>query len=148
MPLNKDLREFIGLLNSHGVEYVVVGGFAMAFHGVPRYTGDIDFLVRVSPANAARIEAVLRDFGFASSGLSAHDFLEPDRVVQLGYPPYRIDLLTSITGVPFDDVWASRIPADLDGLPVAFISKPALIRNKRATGRSQDNADIEMLENG
>jgi hypothetical protein len=144
MPLNKDLREFIASLNSRGVEYV--GGFAMAFHGVPRYTGDIDFLVRVSPANAARIEAALRDFGFASSDLSALDFLEADQVVQLGYPPHRIDLLTSITGVSFDEVWATRVPAELDGIPVAFIAKPALIRNKRATGRPQDNADIEMIE--
>jgi len=99
MPLHKDLREFIASLNSHHVDYLIVGAFALAFHGVPRYTGDIDILVRATPENAAHVDQVLKEFNFASLGLSAADFLQPEQVVQLGYPPNRIDLLTSITGV-------------------------------------------------
>jgi hypothetical protein len=145
MPLQKDLREFIEPLNSHHVEYLIIGGFALAFHGVPRFTGDIDILVRPSPENAALIEEVLRAFGFASLGLSAVDFLHPDRVVQLGHPPNRIDLLTSITGVTFEEAWAGCVAAELHGIPVRFIGREALIRNKKATGRMQDKADLEAL---
>ncbi len=145
MPLAKDLREFIQLLNSHGVEFLVVGAYALAFHGHPRYTGDIDLLVRSSAGNAARIEHVLADFGFGSLGLSAADFLVPDRIVQLGLPPNRIDLLTSIGGVGFDEAWNGCIPAELDGLPVRFLGRDALIRSKRAAGRPKDLADLAAL---
>ena len=145
MPLQKDLREFIESLNSHHVEYLIVGAFALAFHGVPRSTGDIDILVRRSPENAARVEAVLVDFSFASLGLSAADFITADQVIQLGYPPNRVDLITSITGVEFDEAWAGRLAAELHGVPVHFISRECLIRNKRATGRTQDLADLEAL---
>lgn len=145
MPLQKDLREFIESLNSHHVEYLIVGAFALAFHGVPRSTGDIDILVRTSPGNAALVEEVLRAFGFASLGLSAADFLHPDQVIQLGHPPNRIDLLTSITGVTFEEAWAGGVAAELHGVPVRFIGREALIRNKRATGRTQDKADLEAL---
>jgi hypothetical protein len=107
MRLQRDLREFIESLNSQRVEYVIVGGFALAFHGLPRYTGDIEILVRASPENAARLNAVISQFGFASTGLSAKDFLEPDQVIQLGRPPNRTDLLTSITGVAFEEVVGS-----------------------------------------
>jgi hypothetical protein len=124
---------------------VVVGGYALAFHGVPRYTGDIDMLVRPSPDNAARLENVLRAFGFASLGLAAEDFLEPDQVVQLGRPPNRIDLLTSLTGVEFEEVWENRVAGSLEGVPVQFIGLDALARNKRATGRAQDRADLQAL---
>ncbi len=145
MRLHKDLREFIGLLNSHRVEYLVVGGYALAFHGVPRYTGDIDILVRCSADNASRIERCLADFGFASLGLAASDFLESGRVVQLGLPPNRIDLLTSISGVEFDEAWAGRVPAEIDGVPVSFIGRAAFLKNKRAAGRAQDRADLDRL---
>ena len=117
MTLSKDLREFIGSLNSHSVEYVVVGGYALAYHGFPRYTGDVDIFVRPSMENAERVAAVIREFGFASLGLSAADFARPDQVVQLGHPPNRIDLATGLTGVTFDEAWATREPASLDGLP-------------------------------
>src|ERR1039457_230743 len=100
--LPKDLREFIELLNSNGVEYAIVGGFALAFHGRPRYTGDIDFLIRRTPENAEKVARVLAHFGFGSLGVGAADFLKPDCIVQLGYPPNRIDLLTSISGVDTD----------------------------------------------
>jgi hypothetical protein len=145
MRLQKDLREFIGLLNSHGVEYLLVGGYALAFHGAPRYTGAIDVFVRRTEENAARIERAIQAFGFASMGLGAGDFARPDAIVQLGQPPNRIDLLTSITGVGFEEAWAGRAAGDLDGLPVHFIGREAFLKNKRATGRTQDRADLERL---
>jgi hypothetical protein len=145
MRLPKDLREFIESLNSSEVEYVIVGAVALAFHGFPRYTGDIDLLVRPSPENAERIVGALARFGFASAGLSVADFLEKDRVIQLGVAPNRVDLLTSITGVEFQDVWDKRLQAELDGLKVAFIDRASLIKNKKATGRLQDRADLEAL---
>ncbi len=145
MRLQKDLREFIGSLNFQRVEYVIVGGFALAFHGRPRYTGDLDILVRTTAENAARLESVIRGFGFASTGLSARDFLAPDQVVQLGRPPNRIDLFTSITGVSFDEAWEQRVAGELDGIPVFFIGREAFIRNKKAAGRTQDQSDLEAL---
>lgn len=145
MPLEKDLRDFIASLNSQNVEYLIVGGFALAYHGVPRFTADLDFLVRPSSENAERLERAISGFGFASLGLTQADFTRPNRVIQLGLPPNRIDLLTSLTGVGFDDAWAGKIAADLDGLPVWFIGRNALIRNKRATGRVRDLADLEAL---
>src|SRR5947208_12047170 len=120
MPISKDLREFIELLNSHGVEFLIVGAYALAFHGWPRYTGDIDILIRPSDDNAKRVEAVIRDFGFGSLGLTAADFREPYQVVQIGLPPNRIDLLTALTGVTFDEAWQDREPGDLDGVHVQF----------------------------
>ena len=146
MHLPKDLREFIESLNSNEVEYLIVGAFALAIHGSPRYTGDIDILVRPSPANARKLTAVISTFGFSSLGLSTQDFLKPDQVIQLGRDPVRIDLLTSITGVEFEEAWEHRAITRLDGLPVPFIGKEDLIKNKRATGRTQDRADLEALE--
>ena len=145
MPLHKDLREFIASLNSHHVDYLIVGAFALAFHGLPRYTGDIDILVRATPENAAHVAQVLKEFSFASLGLSAADFVQPEQVIQLGYPPNRIDLLTSITGVQFEDAWARRASGEVNGIPVYFIGRDSLIQNKKATGRTQDKADLEAL---
>jgi hypothetical protein len=148
MPLPKDWRAFIESLNSGGVEYLVVGAVALAHHCFPRYTGDLDILIRNSPENAQRLERVLQGFGFGDPGLTAADFVDSYQVVQLGFPPNRIDLLTSITGVPFDDAWMGRIVAELDGMPVNFIGRQALIQNKRATGRPQDLADLAALGEG
>lgn len=148
MPLPADWRAFIKSLNSNGVEYVIVGAVALAHHGFPRYTGDLDILIRNSPENAKRLESALAAFGLAALGLQAADFSESYRVIQLGVPPNRIDLLTSITGVPFDEAWASRVHADVEGIPVNFIGREALIRNKRLTGRAQDKADLEALGAG
>ncbi len=145
MRLPKDLREFVESLNSNEVEYVIVGAFALAFHGLPRYTGDIDILVRPSLENAQKLTRAIAGFGFSSVGLAAADFLEPNRVIQLGLAPNRIDLLTSITGLDFDEVWQDRVPSELDNLPVAFIGRGSLMKNKRATGRAQDKADLEAL---
>jgi hypothetical protein len=106
--LQSDLSEFIGLLNSHKVEYVIVGGHAVAFHGHPRFTGDIDFFIRPTAENAERLLRVLDDFGFGSLGITAADLTEPGKVVQLGRPPNRVDILTSISGVDFESAWISR----------------------------------------
>jgi hypothetical protein len=146
MPLPKDWREFIALLNSENVEYVIVGAAALAFHGVPRFTGDLDVLVRPSPENGRRIERVLEAFGFRSLGLSAADFEIPDQVIQLGVRPYRIDLTTGISGVTFDEAWEGRVEGALDDVPARFIGREEFLRNKRATGRPKDLSDIEMLE--
>jgi hypothetical protein len=146
MKLNKDLREFIALLNSTKVKYLIVGGHAVAFHGRPRFTGDFDFFVERSSENAERLAEVVSTFGFGALGLKQKDFLEPGIVVQLGRPPNRIDLLTSIDGVEFSVAWSRRLEGTIDDLPVTFISKQDLMANKRATGRPQDLADIEALE--
>jgi predicted nucleotidyltransferase len=146
MKLHKDLREFIELLNSAGVRYVIVGGYAVAFHGHPRYTGDIDILIERSEDNAARVEKVLKDFGFGQTGLKASDFLEPEGVIQLGRAPNRIDLLTTISGVTFPEAWGNRVPALLDGIPVSFLRREDLLKNKRASGRPKDLGDLSNLE--
>ena len=147
MPLHPDWKEFLQLLNSHGVDYLVVGAHARGFYGIPRYTRDIDIFIRSSEINASKVESVLRDFGFASLGITADDFLAPGRVVQLGVEPYRIDLLTSISGVEFDDAWSDRVTGDLSGVPVTFISVRAFRKNKLAAGRPKDLADLaDLLE--
>jgi hypothetical protein len=146
MRLSKDLREFLELLNSSGVEYVIVGAHSLAFHGRPRFTGDLDVLVQATPDNAAKLIDLVNRFGFADSGLKETDFLQPEQVIQLGVAPNRIDLLTSITGVSCADAFATRVSAELDEIPVFILGKEALIRNKRAVGRPQDLADLETLE--
>jgi hypothetical protein len=146
VKLQKDLREFIALLNSQKVDYVVVGGHAVAYHGYPRFTGDIDFLVRPTTENAQKVMAALEGFGFGAIGISANDFTREGQVVQLGRPPNRIDLLTSISGVSFDEVWSGRVRLDLDGDPVFLIGADQLLHNKRSTGRLKDMADAEQIE--
>ena len=146
--LNPDFRDLLVCLGQEGVEYVLVGAYALAFHGVPRATGDIDVLVRPTPANAERTWRALRAFGapLASAGVEPQDFALPDIVYQIGLPPRRVDILTSISGVSFEEAWESRETADLDGTPVYFLGRQALIANKRATGRLKDLADVETLE--
>ncbi|MBZ5606626.1 MAG: hypothetical protein LAP38_00070 [Acidobacteriia bacterium] len=145
MDLPKDLREFLESLNSNEVEYVIVGGYAQAYHGRPRFTGDIDVLVRPSRDNAARLRIALTQFGFGQLGLSEDDFVAEGRVIQLGIAPNRIDLLTSLTGCTFDDVWQTRISTQIAGVPVNMIAKKQYVQNKRAVGRPQDLADIDGL---
>jgi predicted nucleotidyltransferase len=144
--LSRDYREFIQSLNAHKVRYLVIGGYALAFHGHPRYTKDIDIWVEVSASNAAVIIKALREFGFASLDLQEKDFLEPDQIIQLGYPPNRIDLVTSASGVDFSACYNARRELDLDGISVAFIDLENLRKNKKASGRKQDLADLESLE--
>ena len=146
MKLSADLREFVGLLNSHGVEFLVVGAHALAWHGLPRYTKDIDFFIRPNPDNAATMLRVLDEFGFGSLGLEGADFLLPGQVIQLGREPNRIDLLTGLSGVDWDECWSSRDEGEMDGLPVAFLGREAYIKNKLAAGRPQDLADVARLK--
>jgi hypothetical protein len=143
--LQADLREFIALLNSHGAEYLIVGGHAVAYHGHPRFTGDIDFLVRTTELNVRRLLAVLEEFGFGSVGISERDLLQPGRVIQLGQPPNRIDLLTSISGVTFDAAWETRVETTIDDQTVQIIGWDDLLTNKRASGRQKDLTDLEKL---
>ncbi len=145
LDLNPDFKEFIELLNAHEVEYLVVGGYAVAFHGRPRFTGDIDFWIAISSVNASRIRHVLDEFGFSSLPLTAADFQGPDLVIQLGYEPNRIDILTSVTGLTFDECYARSVKADLKGLLVNFIHLNDLKVNKAATGRGKDIGDLENL---
>ena len=136
----------LALFNAHSVEYLVVGGYAMAFHGAPRFTGDIDLLIKADNANAKRVLAALNAFGFSSVGLSETDFLSPRNVIQLGVPPIRIDILMSLSGVEWAKAWNNKISGDYGGVPVFFISKSDLIENKKALGRKKDLADIEALD--
>ncbi len=144
--LSQDFKEFIALLNEHNVRYLVVGGYAVAFHGHPRYTKDIDLWVGNDPANAASMIRVLNAFGFSSLGLSEADFTGSEQVIQLGYPPNRIDLITGITGMDFETAYASRTTVDVDGISISFIGLHDLKATKRIAGRHQDLADLENLE--
>ncbi|PYV30505.1 MAG: hypothetical protein DMG22_20155 [Acidobacteria bacterium] len=145
MPLPEDWRGFIESLNLSGVEYLIVGAVALAHHGFPRYAGALDVFVRNTPENAQRLEAALARFGFGSVGLKAADFVNSYQVIQLGVAPNRVDLLTSLTGVTFEDAWAGRVEGDLGGIRANFIGRQTLIENKQATGRPQDHADLDAL---
>jgi hypothetical protein len=145
MSLQKDLREFIELLSALDVRFVIVGAFAVAYHGYYRYTSDIDLFIDRSNENAERIQRAIDQFGFADLNLAKQDFTEADQVIQLGVSPNRIDLMTFLSGVTFDDAWAAREYGNLDGLNVPFISKKMLKQNKVASGRLQDLADAEHL---
>lgn len=147
MDIGKDFKEFIELLNKHKVEYLVVGGYAVAMHGYPRYTGDIDFWVKPSEENAKKIIAALIEFGFGGYDVSESDFTKKDGVVQLGYPPNRIDIITGVTGLNFDECYKSKKEVTLAEIPVNFISLFHLRLNKKATGRDQDITDLNNLPN-
>ncbi len=142
----QDFKELLELLNSHKVEYIIVGSYALAFHGAPRFTGDIDLFVKPEGENAKRILAVLNEFGFESLNFSEKDFTSPDNIVQLGVPPVRIDIMTSLTGVSWEKAQAGKVSGICGETVVSFISKKDLIANKKALGRSKDLADIESLE--
>jgi len=144
--LNPDFKEFIQSLNDNGARYLIIGGYAVAFHGYPRYTKDLDVWVEMTAKNAAKVVKALNEFGFASLGLKEADFLVPDQIVQLGYPPHRIDILTTLPGVEFSKCYPSHVTTDIDGVPVNFIDLENLKKNKKATGRHQDLADLENLE--
>lgn len=146
MELNQDFREFFQSLNAHKVRYLVVGGFAVALHGHPRYTKDIDVWIDCTAANAKRMVHAMADFGFASLGLKVADFQEFGQVVQLGIAPNRIDILMSLKGVNFRHCYQQRVTAEFDGVVVNFIDVESLKVNKRSTGRAQDQADAENLD--
>jgi Nucleotidyl transferase of unknown function (DUF2204) len=143
--LNEDFRDLLVLLADAGVEFVIVGAYALAFHGAPRASGDIDLFVRPSAVNAGRLFDVLVRFGAPahSAGVTATDFEQPGTVYQIGLPPRRIDLLTEISGVTFDEAWTSRATAEVQGRTVSFIGREALV--KEASGRLKDAADVARL---
>lgn len=145
MEIQQDFKELLRLFNVHRVEYLIVGGYALAFHGAPRYTGDMDLFVLADDQNAHRILGALGDFGFGSLGLKGEDFSSPDTVVQLGYPPVRIDIVTSLTGISFSEAFADRVSGTYGDVPVYYIARKHFILNKRASGRKKDFADIEAL---
>ena len=146
MVLDPDFREFCQLLNENNVRYLIIGGLAVAFHGYPRYTKDIDIWLRLNPDNAKNVVNTLDDFGFKSLGLTVEDFLESDTIIQLGHPPNRIDLILTASGVDFEECYQSRIGEEIDGVLLPFIDLQNLKKNKRAVGRTQDLADIDNLE--
>jgi hypothetical protein len=127
------------------VRYLVVGGYAMAAHGYPRYTDDIDFWVEPEQKNAEKLISILNEFGFGSLKITVDDFLSPDRILQLGYPPYRIDIMTSVESLDFASSWENKITVEVDSMPMHFISLEHLRKNKKSVGRTQDLADLENL---
>jgi hypothetical protein len=143
--LNRDFREFIELLDSNKVKYLVLGGYAVAFHGHPRYTKDLDIWLESSEDNALRVLRALEEFGFGGMGLTKEDFLQKGQVIQLGFPPNRIDLINSPSGVDFTECYSSRIEIEFDGLKISVIDLESLKKNKKASGRLQDLADLEKL---
>lgn len=146
MELDKDFREFIELLNGHEVKYLVIGGYAVNFHGYPRYTKDIDFWLWMTEENIGKLIQAIKQFGFENLNLAISDFMTPENIIQLGYEPYRIDLLVDVEGIDFEDCYERRTDAELDGVEVKFLSLQDLIKAKKKAGRLQDLADAEQLE--
>jgi hypothetical protein len=144
--VTKDFAELFACLNARNVKAIVGGGYAFAFHAKPRFTKDIDIFVEPIPENAERLLQALDDFGFGGLGLTSADFTQPGSVVQLGVPPNRVDLVTAIDGVSFDEAWAGRVSGTYGNVPVFYLGRDELIRNKRASGPAQDIADLEALE--
>jgi len=145
MDIQGDFKDLIGLLNQYGAAYLVVGGFAVAHRGFPRFTGDIDFWVKAEAENAERVVTALREFGFAGPDISAEDFTKPNQVVQLGYPPNRIDLLTSVTGLEFDECWKRRDTVEFEDVTIHFLGLEHLKLNKKLVARKKDEIDLENL---
>jgi hypothetical protein len=143
--LHKDFKEFLQLLTAHRVKFLIVGAHALAAHGQPRYTGDLDVFVESSEKNAKRVVKALAEFGFGSVGLVLRDFTTRGRVTQLGFPPVRIDILTSISGVSFATAWEGRKRGTLGGVAVSYLGKREFIRNKTRAGRPKDLADLALL---
>lgn len=145
MEIQKDFKELLELLNNHNVNYIIVGGYALAYHGAPRYTGDIDIYVKPEKENAYNILKALNKFGFGALDLTVNDFSFSNKVVQLGVPPVRIDIITSITGVDWQTAESNRVKGEYGEVPVYFIGKNDFLTNKRLTGRHKDLADVEAL---
>ena len=144
--LNPDYRDMLSALSAEGVEYLVVGAYALAAHGLPRATGDIDFWIRATPENAGRVWSALQRFGAPLGDLTPEDLASPGTVFQIGVAPRRIDLLTSIDGVDFESAWSRRESRAIDGLSVPVLSREDLLLNKRSTNRPKDQLDAEWLE--
>jgi hypothetical protein len=145
MEIYQDFKEFVESLNARKVEFLIVGAHARAFYGAPRFTRDLDIWINPTVENAQKVVGALSDFGFESLKYSAEDFADPDSIIQLGIEPVRIDLVTSITGVTWEQAWQGRQAGNLANIPVFFLGKSEFIANKRATGRLKDLADLEEL---
>ena len=145
MEVQQDFRDLLALFNEHKVEYMIVGAYALAFHGAPRYTGDIDIFVKPDTVNGQRIMAALNKFGFGSVGLKAEDFEVSDKVIQLGIPPVRVDIVTSLTGVSWEGAFSGRVEGKYGDIHVYYIGRQQFISNKRALKRKKDLADLEAL---
>ena len=145
IQLPTEFQEFLKSFKDHGVEYLLVGGYAVGYHGYPRATADIDLWVRLSPTNAKRIVEALVDFGFGVDDLKADLFLEKDRIVRMGNAPLRIEILMSVSGVEFEDCYKERVIDSLEGVEVSIIGLACLKRNKKASGRMKDLSDLEYL---
>ena len=145
MEIQSDFKELLELFNSHKVDYLITGAYALALLGAPRYTGDIDLYVKPDPANAEKIITALEQFGFGDLGLKAEDFTEPGQIIQLGVAPARIDMITSISGVTWEQAESGRQEGSCGGVPVYFLGREQFITNKQATGRQKDLADLESL---
>jgi hypothetical protein len=145
MEVQQDFRDLLELFNKHKVDFIIVGAYALGFHGAPRYTGDLDVFVRPDPINARSIMQALSEFGFGSVGLSAADFEKEGKVIQLGLPPVRVDIITSITGVSWEQARLGRVKGQFGDLMVYFIGRDDFIENKRALGRKKDIADLEAV---
>jgi len=139
-----DMRDFLALLQKHSVDFIIIGAFALARFGIPRGTGDLDIFLNPTEENASKVIEVLREFGLSSLQLTTHDILSGD-IIQLGFPPARIDLLTRLTGVTTDEILKSRIPGKLGPFSVDFPGKEIFLKNKMAVGRTKDLADIEAI---
>jgi hypothetical protein len=142
----KDFEEFFALLTRERVKFLLVGGYALAYHGHPRYTGVVDIFVEASITNARRLMNTVEKFGFKNTGIAQEDFLQKDKIIQLGYPPNRIDIIASIDGIEFKDGWKNRIKDKFGSQSVFVISRKDLIKNKRTSGRPRDLLDLELLE--
>ena len=145
MEFHRDFAELCALLNANEVEFLIVGGYAVAFHGAPRFTGDMDLLVRPAPEQVERLLRALREFGFPAEDANADPLLEPHKILQLGRVPVQVHIMTSITGVSWEVAWESRQASSYGGVPVSFIGLDPLIANKKAVGRVKDLADVEAL---
>ncbi len=143
--LPPDFKEFFQLLNSHKVLYLVIGGYAVAYHGYPRATGDIDIWIATNPDNAKKTVQAIKEFGFADPNISEEIFLKEDQVIRMGVPPLRIELLTTISGVDFKSCYANRIDETIDEVKISFITLEHLKQNKKASGRHIDLNDLERL---
>ena len=146
--MNRDFVDMLSALSEARADYLIVGAHALAAHGVPRATGDLDIWVRAEPENASRVWQALAAFGAPLTELSIDDLTNADVVFQIGVPPSRIDILTSISGVAFETAWDGRIEVEIEGVVVPVLGRDALIANKRATGRPKDLADVDALERG
>jgi len=145
MEVQPDFKELLKLLNAHEAEFIIVGAYALAFHGVPRFTGDMDILVKPDSKNAEKILATLEEFGFGSLDLTISDFQDPDKVVQLGVAPVRVDFVTSLTGLSWQEVFSGKVQGTYGDVPVYYLGRKEFISNKKALGRKKDLADIEAL---